>query len=54
MESWTKKKSFRKLIFEESEIRSLCTKEELKKAFSQKELMAGIDKIFERYRREYE
>jgi adenylosuccinate lyase len=54
MESWTKKKSFRTLIFEESEIRSLCTKEELEKAFSQKELMAGIDKIFERFKKEYE
>jgi adenylosuccinate lyase len=49
LESWTKKKSFRQLIFDDSEISALCTKEELEKAFSQKELMAGIDKIFERF-----
>lgn len=49
LESWTKKKSFRQLIFDDSEISTLCTREELEKAFSQKELMAGIDKIFERF-----
>ena len=49
LESWTKKKSFRQLIFDDGEISALCTREELEKAFSQKELMSGIDKIFERF-----
>jgi adenylosuccinate lyase len=49
LESWTQKKSFRKLIFENEEIKALCTKEELEKAFSEKDLMAGIDRIFERF-----
>jgi len=53
MESWTKKKNFRELIFEDAEINALCTKEELEKAFSHKELMAGIDKIFERFKEEF-
>lgn len=52
LESWTKKKSFRQLIFDDSEIAALCTREELEKAFSQKELMSGIDKIFERFKEE--
>ena len=49
LESWTKKKSFRQLIFADKEIAALCTPEELEKAFSEKELMAGIDKIFARF-----
>lgn len=49
LESWTQKKSFRKLIFEDPEINALCTIEELENAFSQKALMAGIDKIFQRF-----
>jgi adenylosuccinate lyase len=50
LESWTQKKSFRKLISEDEEIKTLCTEEELEKAFSEKDLMAGIDKIFERFK----
>jgi adenylosuccinate lyase len=49
LESWLEKKSFRRLIFADKEIAALCSKEELEKAFSQKDLMAGIDKIFERF-----
>lgn len=49
LESWTQNKSFRKLIFADPEINSLCTGDELDKAFSQKELMSGIDKIFARF-----
>ncbi|UCH97199.1 MAG: adenylosuccinate lyase, partial [Candidatus Aminicenantes bacterium] len=52
LESWTQKKSFRKLIFEDEEIKTLCTTVELEEAFSEKELMAGIDKIFERFKEE--
>jgi adenylosuccinate lyase len=52
LESWTKKKSFRQLIFDDNEIAALCSREELEKAFSQKELMSGIDKIFERFKEE--
>jgi adenylosuccinate lyase len=52
LESWTQKKSFRKLIFKDEEIKTLCTGEELEKAFSEKDLMAGIDKIFERFKGE--
>jgi adenylosuccinate lyase len=52
LESWTQKKSFRKLIFEDNEIKTLCTGEELETAFSEKDLMVGIDKIFERFKGE--
>jgi len=53
LESWTKNKSFRQLIFDDNEIAALCTREELEKAFSQKDLMSGIDKIFERFKQDY-
>ncbi len=49
LESWTKKKSFRKLIFENPEISALCSEAELEKAFSEKELLSGIHKIFARF-----
>jgi adenylosuccinate lyase len=49
LESWTKKKNFRELIFADPEVTALCSSDELEKAFSQKDLMAGIDKIFERF-----
>jgi adenylosuccinate lyase len=52
LESWTKKKSFRELVFADEEIKALCTTAELEKAFSQKELMAGIEKIFARFKEE--
>ncbi|MCX6582650.1 MAG: adenylosuccinate lyase [Candidatus Aminicenantes bacterium] len=52
LESWTRKESFRHLIFADKEIGVLCSKEELEKAFSEKELLAGIDKIFERFKDE--
>lgn len=52
LESWNQKKSFRKLIFEDKEIKTLCTGEELEKAFSEKDLMAGINKIFDRFKGE--
>ena len=52
LESWTQKKSFRKLIFDDKEINALCTNEELEKAFSEKDLMAGNEKIFERFKDE--
>ncbi|MCU0287129.1 MAG: lyase family protein, partial [Acidobacteria bacterium] len=53
LESWTQKKSFRELIFADPEIAALCNKEELEKAFSKKELLAGIDAIFERFKDEF-
>lgn len=49
LESWTEKKSFKGLILEDKEITALCSKEELEKAFSEKELLSGIDKIFARF-----
>jgi len=52
LESWTQKKSFRKLIFEDKEIKALCTPNELEEAFSEKKLMAAIDKIFSRFKDE--
>jgi len=52
LESWTKKKSFRKLILKDKEINSICTESELNKAFSEKDLFAGINKIFKKF--EYE
>ncbi len=53
LESWTKSRSFRELIFNDGEIAALCSKEELEKAFSQEDLMDGIDQIFERYKQDY-
>lgn len=50
--SWTQNKSFRKLIFADPEINNLCSNDELEKAFSQKDLMSGIDKIFARFESE--
>jgi adenylosuccinate lyase len=50
--SWTEKKSFRQLIYNDPVIAKLCTREELEAAFSEKELMAGIDKIFARFQEE--
>lgn len=49
LESWTKKKSFRNLILKDKEINSICTKSELNKAFSEKDLLAGINKIFKKF-----
>ncbi len=50
LESWTKKKNFRELILANEEIAALCSKTELEKAFSEKELLHGIDKIFARFK----
>jgi adenylosuccinate lyase len=52
LKSWTEKKSFRQLIFADPVITNLCSTEELEAAFSQKELMKGIDKIFARFAEE--
>ena len=50
LESWTGKKSFRELILKNGKITALCSKEELEKAFSERELLSGIDKIFARFK----
>ena len=52
LESWTRKTGFRELIFADPEIESLCSKEELEQAFSEKELLAGIGQIFKRFQDE--
>jgi len=52
MRSWTEKSSFRELIMNDSSINELCSKEELEEAFSEKALMSGIDKIFDRFAKE--
>jgi adenylosuccinate lyase len=52
LESWTQKKSFRRLIFQDKEINALCSAEELEKVFSREELLSGIDKIFQRFENE--
>lgn len=49
MESWLNKKGFRQLIFADEQVNKLCTREELEKAFSEKDLLAGIEKIFHRF-----
>lgn len=54
LQSWTEKKSFRELIFNDVEIKQLCTREELEKVFSREEMLAGIEKIFDRFRDELE
>ena len=50
LESWTEKKDFKELILADKEITGLCSKEELEKAFSEKELLSGIDKIYQRFK----
>ncbi len=52
LESWTNNKSFRQLIFADPKIQAVTTREELEKAFSQKELLAGIEKLFARFENE--
>ncbi len=49
LESWTEKKNFKSLIMSNEEITALCSKEDLEKAFSEKELLSGIEKIFARF-----
>jgi adenylosuccinate lyase len=50
LESWTEKKDFKELILADKEITNLCSKDELEKAFSEKELLSGIDKIYARFK----
>jgi adenylosuccinate lyase len=50
LESWTEKKDFKELIFADKEISGLCSKEELEKIFSEKELLSGIEKIYARFK----
>lgn len=52
LESWTQNKNFKELILDDPEIKQLCTKQDLEKAFSQKDLMSGIDKIFKRFEKD--
>lgn len=52
MRSWTEKSSFRELIMNDANINELCSIEELEEAFSEKALMSGIDKIFNRFRKD--
>ncbi|MCK4890819.1 MAG: adenylosuccinate lyase, partial [Candidatus Aminicenantes bacterium] len=52
MRSWTEKLSFRELIMNDGSINELCSKKELEEAFSEKALMSGIDKIFDRFNKE--
>ncbi len=49
LESWTEKKSFRKLIFEDPEIKNICSKEELEAAFSDEALLSGIKDIYNKF-----
>jgi adenylosuccinate lyase len=53
LKSWVKKKSFRKLITADKEINSFCSQEELATAFSEKDLLTGINKIFDRFKAEH-
>ena len=52
MRSWTGKLSFRKLIMDDDAINELCSREELEEAFSEKAMLAGVDKIFDRFSKE--
>lgn len=47
--SWLEKKNFRALILADPEITALCSGEELENAFSEKELMSGVNDIFNRF-----
>lgn len=50
LESWTGKKDFKELILDNKDISALCSQDELEKAFSEKELLSGIDKIYARFK----
>jgi adenylosuccinate lyase len=50
LESWEKRMSFRKLVLSDQEILNVCSKTELEGIFSEKKLMDGIKKIFERFK----
>ena len=47
--SWLEKRSFRELIFADPDVRARCSDRELGKAFSERDLLAGIAKIFRRF-----
>ncbi|MBU4404687.1 MAG: adenylosuccinate lyase [Candidatus Aminicenantes bacterium] len=49
MKSWQEKRSFRELVMAATAIRAVCSPQELEKAFSLTELLAGIGGIFERF-----
>jgi adenylosuccinate lyase len=47
--SWLEKRSFRESIISDPDVRSRCSASELEKAFSEKDLLSGIGKIFARF-----
>ena len=49
MASWLEKRSFRESIFSDPDVRGRCSVSELEKAFSEKDLLSGIGKIFRRF-----
>ena len=49
LDSWIEKMSFKELLLRDSEIKELCTKKEIEEVFSEKELLKGIEKIFQRF-----
>jgi adenylosuccinate lyase len=49
MTSWLEKRSFRESILSDPDVRSRCSVSELEKAFSEKDLLSGIGKIFKRF-----
>jgi len=49
LESWTQGKDFKGLVFADAEIAGLCSPAELERAFSQKELLSGLEDIFARF-----
>jgi len=50
--AWRGKNDFRELILSDREIASICGRRDLERAFSQTEFLAGVRKIFARYRRQ--
>jgi len=53
LKSWVEKKSFRKLVYEDREINSFCSKKELDAVFSESDLLSGINKIFKRFKNDH-
>ena len=53
LKSWKEKILFKKLILDDNEITEICSLTELENAFSEKDLLGGINPIFEHFQEEF-
>ncbi len=49
LKSWLEKLNFKELIYNDEEIKNLCTREELDEVFSEEKLLSGIKDIYKRF-----